>query len=87
LRLFGNSFPFSFHALMPALLAARPVTARDRFVVVGHGLAVQDDAWTFGTARMTDPAIGEDGKLGGCKDDSGSPVFALRSGAPLLAGS
>jgi hypothetical protein len=22
---------------------------------VGHGLAVQDDAWTFGTARMTDP--------------------------------
>jgi hypothetical protein len=43
LRLFGNSFPFSFHALMPALLAARPVTARDRFVVVGHGLAVQDD--------------------------------------------
>jgi hypothetical protein len=62
------------------------------------GLVVQDDAWTFGTARMitvTRPynnmlelinraAIGEHGKLGGCKGDSGGPRFlpyavALRS--------
>jgi hypothetical protein len=66
------------------------------------GLVVQDDAWTFGTARMTTltvtrpynnmlelinrAAIGEHGKLGGCKGDSGGPVFAIRSGAPLVVG-
>src|SRR5256886_1270470 len=66
------------------------------------GLVVQDDAWTFGTARMTTltvtrpynnmlelinrAAIGEHGKLGGSKGDSGGPVFAIRSGAPLLVG-
>jgi hypothetical protein len=31
-------------------------------------------------------AIGEHGKLGGCKGDSGGPVFAIRSGAPLVVG-
>jgi Trypsin len=66
------------------------------------GLVGQDDAWTFGTARMTTltvtrpynnmlelinrAAIGEHGKLGGCKGDSGGPVFAIRSGAPLVVG-
>ena len=66
------------------------------------GLVGQDDAWTFGTARMTTltvtrpynnmlelinrAAIGEHGELGGCKGDSGGPVFAIRSGAPLVVG-
>lgn len=89
-------------ALAPALLGARPVTAGDRLVVVGYGLALPGDPWTFGTARMTTltvnrlyykmleltdrVGIGESAKLGSCKGDSGGPVFAVRGGAPFLVG-
>jgi Trypsin len=89
-------------ALAPALLGVRPVAAGDRLVVVGYGLAVEDDPWTFGTARMTTLTVnrlsykmleltdrvglGESAKLGGCKGDSGGPVFAVRGGAPFLVG-
>ena len=88
--------------LVPALLGGRPVAAGERLIVAGHGLAVPDDFWTFGTARMTTltvsrfyynllelsdrAAIGEYAKLGSCKGDSGGPAFAIRSGAPLLIG-
>ena len=89
-------------ALPPTLLAARPAAVGDRLIIVGYGLAAEDDRWTFGTARMTTltvnrlynnmmelidrAAIGEHRTLGGCKGDSGGPAFAVRGGAPLLVG-
>jgi len=39
-------------ALPPTLLAARPAAVGDRLIIVGYGLAAEDDRWTFGTARM-----------------------------------
>ena len=40
-------------ALPPTLFAARPAAVGDRLIIVGYGLAAEDDRWTFGTARMT----------------------------------
>jgi hypothetical protein len=89
-------------ALPPTLLAARSAALGDRLIVVGYGLAAEDDRWTFGTARMATltvnrlynnlmelidrAAIGEHRTRGGCKGDSGGPAFAVRGGAPLLVG-
>jgi secreted trypsin-like serine protease len=37
--------------------------------------------------RLTDPAArGDPAKLGSCNGDSGSPVFAVRGGMPVLVG-
>jgi secreted trypsin-like serine protease len=85
--------------LVPASLGGRPVVAGERVIIAGYGLT--DEGWSFGTARMTsltvnrlynnlleltDRAIGESSKLGGCKGDSGGPAFATRGGAPFLIG-
>ena len=89
-------------ALPPTLLAARPAAVGDRLIIVGYGLAAEDDRWTFGTARMTTltvnrlynnmmelidrAAIGEHRTLGGCKGGFRRTAFAVRGGAPLLVG-
>ena len=93
----GKPLPLPFG---PALLATRKVDVGDRVEVVGRtasrggkstesaGMAV------FAVMRVesymlvldNQPGYGEVNRIGGCYGFSGSPVFAIRTGVPLLAG-
>ena len=83
----------------PALLATRKVAVDDRVEVVGRiaprpGRTATESAGmaVFAVVRAENdrlvladqPGYGEPSRLGGCYGFSGSPVFAIRTGVPLL---
>ncbi|MGE0038927.1 MAG: trypsin-like serine protease [Xanthobacteraceae bacterium] len=84
----------------PALLATRKVAIGDRVEVVGRtapwgGRSTESAGMAVFSVRRVDshmlvldnqPGYGEVNRLGGCYGFSGSPVFAIRTGVPLLAG-
>jgi hypothetical protein len=79
----------------PGLLATRKVAAGDRVEVVGRSGWTESAGMAVFAVMGADnhmlmladrPGYGEASRLGGCYGFSGSPVFAIRTGIPQLAG-
>jgi len=82
----------------PAFFAVRPVDTGDRLIVVGYGIAANNDRKSFGTPRMATLSVSNltanllvltdrsGNRIGGCSGDSGGPAFSIKGGVPALAG-
>ena len=97
LALLKLSKPLSTHA--PAFYQQRIVAIGDRLTVIGYGTTTFGDRKTEDVPRMamlvvtyqsrrviylTDRTNWSKEKISGCGGDSGAPIFAARSGVPML---